>query len=99
MAKKYCSECGAETYFDGRNGDPHILLCGCNRVEWIDEGSRGGYYTNPRNARPVDVRPSKKKRRKAKQAKQDAENRKHDFDHSSNSEQDEVARAQARLLH
>ena len=27
-----CSQCGADTYYDGRCGDPPILICGCDEI-------------------------------------------------------------------
>lgn len=54
MAEWVCSVCGEPAYYDGRCGDGPVLVCGCDKGgEWIDEGSRGGYYTNPTGARPV----------------------------------------------
>lgn len=53
-----CSNCGAEAYHDGCDGDELILLCGCDRHdrEWVDgEGSRGGYWTNPTGAKPIEA--------------------------------------------
>lgn len=47
-----CSVCGAAAYYDGRCGDGPILMCGCDKGEWINDG-RGGYYDNPKNAQPV----------------------------------------------
>lgn len=47
-----CSVCGAGAYYDGRCGDGPVLICGCNELVWVDEGS-GGYYTNPLRATPV----------------------------------------------
>jgi len=42
MTDYCCSACGAEAYFDGRCGDGPVLLCGCDRGEWVDDG-RGGF--------------------------------------------------------
>ncbi|GEM_PF-7046804 len=52
----YCSVCGKEAYYDGRCGDGPVLVCGCNKGEWVNEGNRGGYYTNPTGAKPVETR-------------------------------------------
>lgn len=56
MSQYSCSVCGAEAYYDGRCGDGPVLTCGCNRRgrRYVDEGSRGGYYTNPSRAEPVE---------------------------------------------
>jgi len=49
-----CSSCGEPAYYDGRCGDGPVLMCGCDKTgEYVHEGSRGGYYTNPKNARPI----------------------------------------------
>lgn len=49
-----CSLCGEAAYYDGRCGDGPVLMCGCDKSgEYVDEGPRGGYYTNPKNARPI----------------------------------------------
>lgn len=50
---KVCSRCGAAAYYDGRCGDGPVLMCGCDRGVWIDDG-RGGYFDNPTGAKPVD---------------------------------------------
>lgn len=52
MHNYVCSVCGAAAYYDGRCGDGPILMCGCDKGEWINDG-RGGYYDNPKNAQPV----------------------------------------------
>ena len=55
MSNYVCSHCGAEAYYDGRCGDGPILMCGCDKRgrRWVDDG-RGGYYTNPSGAAPVE---------------------------------------------
>lgn len=55
MDSYVCSNCGAPAYYDGRCGDPPILTCGCDRKgrRWVNDG-RGGYYTNPSGATPVE---------------------------------------------
>lgn len=53
MSDYRCSVCGAEAYYDGRCGDGPVLTCGCDQGPWVDEGSRGGYHSNPRGATPV----------------------------------------------
>ena len=55
MSNYVCSECGAAAYYDGRCGDGPILTCGCNKRKrrWVDDG-RGGYYTNPPKAEPIE---------------------------------------------
>lgn len=57
MSNYVCSICGAEAYFDGRCGDGPVLICGCDkrRSRWVDEGSRGGYWTNPSGACPIEA--------------------------------------------
>jgi len=52
MSNCICSNCGTPTYYDGRCGDSHILMCNCDKGRWINDG-RGGYYDNPRNAHPI----------------------------------------------
>lgn len=52
MQEYHCSVCGAGAYYDGRCGDGPVLMCGCNKGEWINDG-RGGYYANPTGARAV----------------------------------------------
>lgn len=56
MARWYCSNCGSEAYYDGRNGDGPILMCKCDQGEWINDG-RGGYYANQTGAKPVEQKP------------------------------------------
>ncbi len=55
MSNYVCSHCGAEAYYDGRCGDGPVLMCGCDKRgrRWVDDG-RGGYYTNPSGAAPVE---------------------------------------------
>lgn len=53
-----CSHCGAAAYFDGRCGDGPVLLCNCDKGEWVDEGSRGGYYY-PTGAKAIKSPPRK----------------------------------------
>ena len=54
MSNYSCSICGKEAYYDGRCGDGPILMCGCDKrgQRWVNDG-RGGYYTNPSGAEPV----------------------------------------------
>lgn len=54
MSRYVCNNCGHEAAYDGRCGDGAYLVCGCDRKdrEWVNDG-RGGYDTNPSNARPV----------------------------------------------
>jgi len=47
-----CSHCNASAYYDGRCGDPPILMCGCDKSVWIDDG-RGGYPAPTTDAKPV----------------------------------------------
>lgn len=56
-----CSKCGAAAYYDGRNGDDPILLCGCDKGQWIDDG-RGGFY-NPTGAKAIQgqVKPAQER--------------------------------------
>ncbi len=56
MENYVCSVCGAAAYYDGRCGDGPILMCGCDKGQWINDG-RGGYFDNPRNAQPVPEPP------------------------------------------
>jgi len=55
MSNYCCSHCGAAAYYDGRCGDGPILMCGCDKRgrRWVNDG-RGGYYTNPSGAQPVE---------------------------------------------
>lgn len=53
MHNYVCSHCGAAAYYDGRCGDGPVLMCNCDRGEWINDG-RGGYYSNPNNAKPIE---------------------------------------------
>ena len=53
MSNYVCSHCGAAAYYDGRCGDGPVLMCGCDKGRWINDG-RGGYYDNPRNAQAVE---------------------------------------------
>jgi hypothetical protein len=55
MSSYCCSNCGAAAYYDGRCGDGPILMCGCDKRgrRWVNDG-RGGYYTNPSGAEPVE---------------------------------------------
>lgn len=55
MSNYVCSNCGAQAYYDGRCGDGPILMCGCDKRgrRWVNDG-RGGYYTNPSGAEPVE---------------------------------------------
>lgn len=55
MSSYCCSNCGAAACYDGRCGDGPILMCGCDKRgrRWINDG-RGGYYTNPSGAVPVE---------------------------------------------
>jgi hypothetical protein len=53
MSNYVCSHCGAAAYYDGRCGDGPVLMCGCDKGRWVNDG-RGGYYTNPRNAQAVE---------------------------------------------
>lgn len=63
MAEYHCSHCGAAAYYDGRCGDGPILTCGCDETgEYVDEGSRGGYYVNENNAQPVKGPPRRRGR-------------------------------------
>lgn len=62
MDQYICSVCGAPAYYDGRCGDGPVLICGCDQGEWVDEGSRGGYYTNFTGAKPIKGVPKKGKR-------------------------------------
>lgn len=50
-----CNSCGTSAYYDGRCGDGPILMCGCDKrgSVWVNDG-RGGYYTNPTNAQPIE---------------------------------------------
>jgi hypothetical protein len=57
MNNYVCSKCGSGAYYDGRMGDGPILTCGCDKGEWVDEGSRGGYYHNPTGAKPIKGEP------------------------------------------
>lgn len=57
MSNYECSVCGAATYYDGRCGDGPILMCGCDKGHWVDDG-RGGYYINPKNAHAVASDPN-----------------------------------------
>lgn len=52
MSNYVCSRCGAGAYYDGRCGDGPILMCGCDKGRWIDDG-RGGYHDNPTGAQAV----------------------------------------------
>lgn len=52
MSNYVCSRCGAGAYYDGRCGDGPILMCGCDKGQWINDG-RGGYYDNPTGAAAV----------------------------------------------
>jgi hypothetical protein len=56
MSNYVCSNCGAAAYYDGRCGDGPVLMCGCDKRgrRYVNEGSRGGYYTNPSGATPVE---------------------------------------------
>ena len=55
MSQNYiCSVCRQVCYFDGRCGDGPILMCGCDKGEWVNDG-RGGFYTNPSGAKPVQA--------------------------------------------
>lgn len=49
-----CSHCKQAAYFDGRCGDGPVLTCGCDKGEWVNDG-RGGFYTNPTGAQPVQA--------------------------------------------
>lgn len=51
MAQWICSNCRAPAMNDSRDGGP-VLLCGCDRGQWIDDG-RGGYEDNPTGAHPI----------------------------------------------
>jgi len=62
MSEWVCSVCGEAAYYDGRCGDGPVLVCGCDKGEWVDEGNRGGYYINPTGAKPVKGKPRKGKR-------------------------------------
>lgn len=53
MSNYVCSRCGAGAYYDGRCGDGPILMCGCDKGQWINDG-RGGYYDNPTGAQAVE---------------------------------------------
>ena len=65
MSTYSCSNCGSAAYYDGRCGDGPILMCGCDDGpilmcgcdkrgrRWVNDG-RGGYYTNPSGAEPVE---------------------------------------------
>jgi hypothetical protein len=55
MSNYVCSSCGAAAYYDGRCGDGPVLMCGCDKRgrRWVNDG-RGGYYTNPSGAEPVE---------------------------------------------
>lgn len=46
-----CSWCGKEAYYDGRCGDGPVLMCGCDKGPWVDDG-RGGYHY-PTGAVPI----------------------------------------------
>lgn len=52
MSNYVCSRCGAGAYYDGRCGDGPILMCGCDKGQWINDG-RGGYYDNPTGATAI----------------------------------------------
>ncbi len=51
MSNYICSRCGKSAYYDGRCGDGPILLCGCDKGPWVDDG-RGGYHY-PTGAEPI----------------------------------------------
>lgn len=55
MTEYVCSNCGKVAFYDGRNGDSPVLVCGCEKRKrrWVNDG-RGGYYTNPTKAEPVE---------------------------------------------
>jgi hypothetical protein len=53
MKNFVCSICGESSYYDGRCGDGPILICGCDKGQFINDG-RGGYYDNPTNAQAVE---------------------------------------------
>lgn len=53
MSKYRCSVCGSEAYYDGRCGDGPILVCGCDKGRWINDG-RGGYHENPTGAHAIE---------------------------------------------
>lgn len=55
MSDYVCSNCGAAAYYDGRCGDGPVLLCGCDERggRWVNDG-RGGYHTNPLDAKAVE---------------------------------------------
>ena len=57
MSNYICSHCGAGAYYDGRCGDGPILMCGCDKGQWINDG-RGGYYDNPTGAKAVEGGPN-----------------------------------------
>jgi len=62
MSQYYCNRCGAAAYYDGRCGDGPILTCGCSESgTWVDDG-RGGYWSNPDNAQPVEGQPPPRRR-------------------------------------
>lgn len=46
-----CSKCGAAAYYDGRCGDGPVLLCDCDKGEWVDDGHGGFHY--PTGAKPI----------------------------------------------
>lgn len=56
MTQYCCSSCGKPAFHDGRCGDGPILMCRCDERgrQWIDDG-RGGYWSNPTNAKPVEA--------------------------------------------
>lgn len=58
----HCSNCGAPAYYDGRCGDGPVLMCGCDKGAWIDDG-RGGYTDNPTGAKPIEGKHRKKKKK------------------------------------
>lgn len=43
MHNYVCSHCGVGAMYDGRCGDGPVLVCGCDKGEWINDG-RGGYH-------------------------------------------------------
>ena len=53
MSNYVCSHCGAGAFYDGRCGDGPVLMCNCDKGQWIDDG-RGGYYDNPTGAKPIE---------------------------------------------
>jgi len=56
-----CSECGEWAYYDGRCGDPPVLLCGCDQKGPVIEDSRSGsisQYYPAATAQPIKVGPN-----------------------------------------